>query len=135
MHALCLPVRDCLLDHPALAALDEAHQQRYVVALDGAHLFERLRGVELGGEQIPIRLLQPLQPLRRKALAFKTDLVNTEGPVFAPARSEREGQHVLSDDGSAADERVRADDAMLVYRAKRAQRYVVFNRHVTGERG
>jgi len=53
-----------LLNHSALAALDEPHQQRHVFAFQGAHLFERLRGVQLGGQQVTESLLQPLQPLR-----------------------------------------------------------------------
>ena len=36
-----------LLDHPALAALDETDQQRHVLAFHPLQLFERLGGVHL----------------------------------------------------------------------------------------
>ena len=46
---------------------------------------------------------------------------------------EREGQHILGDDGAAADEGVLAHDAVLVDGAECAQRDVVLNDDVAGE--
>ena len=48
-----------------------------------AHFFEGLRGVELGGEQHTVGLLQLLQALGREAAALKADFVDAEGAIFA----------------------------------------------------
>ena len=76
-----------------------------------------------------------LQPLRRETPPLQPDFVDPEGLVLAPRRGERKRQYILGHDRSAAHKRIGADRAMLVHRAKCAQRHVVLDHHVPGQRG
>src|SRR6185312_15217997 len=107
------------------AALNKCCQVRHVIAFKLAQLFEGLGGVQLRREQHTERLLQGLQPLRRKAATFEADFVNAECLVFPPRGGERKRQDVLRNNRPTTDEGIAADDAMLMNRAEGAQRDVV----------
>ncbi len=65
----------------------------------------------------------------------ESDFVDAEGLVLAVRRSQREGQHVLRHNGSAADEGVRAHGAELMDRAECADGGIVLDDDMTGQRG
>src|SRR5580698_7006994 len=77
-----------LFDNPTLAAFDKPHQQRHVLAFELPHLCNCLRRIHLRRQQQPECLLQPLQPFRRKAAPREADLVDAEGLVLPPRRSQ-----------------------------------------------
>src|ERR1017187_5172147 len=95
-----------LLDHSALAALDESRHNGRVFALKLANLLYRLRRVQLGRQQQPKGFLQSLKPLRRKPAPRQADLINPERLVLAPRRGQRERQHVLRNNRSPANKGV-----------------------------
>ena len=70
-----------------------------------------------------------------ESAALEADGVDAKGGHFATGGGLGEGQHVLRDDGASADVSVRADAAELMHGAKRAEHGVLFNGHVSGERG
>src|SRR5215472_1174502 len=124
-----------LLDHPALALLNKIRHHLHVLARQLADLLHRLGRFHMRSQQQPEGLLQGVQPLRRKPLPRKPDLVNPERLVLPPRRSQRIRQHILRHDRPAPDKRVLPHRAELVHRRERAQADVIFDRHMSGQRG
>src|SRR5215470_4224761 len=67
-----------------------------------AHLLDGLGGVELRAEEITIGLLDQLNALGRKTMAFESDLVYAIAACFSRAHNQRERRNILRDDRSRA---------------------------------
>ena len=99
------------------------------------HLFESLSGVEFGAKEQPVRLLDRLDAVGRKAVAFEADGIHTVAFGIARGDDLGEGRNVLGDDGVRGDIGIFADAAELMHGAEGADRGVVLDGDVAGERG
>src|SRR5208282_1840719 len=126
---------DWLLYYPSLRRLHEADQHLHILAAVGLglQLGERLRGVELGGEQNLISVMDPADALAAEAAAFEADFVQPEGVGVAFGRGEREGQNILRNGSAAPDVGMRADAHELVDRAERSDHGPVFHGYVAAQ--
>src|SRR5919112_1579573 len=124
-----------LFDDAALRGLDEAEQ---LFDLRGALYLvadarERLRGVELGGEQEAEGVVQRLDRLLRVAAALHADRVEAVA-LRVVADREREGERVLDDDRVTADVSLAPDAAELVDARVGPDVRAVLHLDVAGER-
>ena len=99
------------------------------------HLFESLGGVEFGAEEQPVRFLDGLDAIGRKAVAFEADGIHAVAFRVARGDDFGKGRNVLGDDGVRGDVGILADAAELMDGAERADGGVVFDGDVAGKRG
>jgi len=124
-----------LLNNPSFARLNKPDQHLHIVSPVRFRLqfFQRLRSVQLRGEQDLVGAMNFRNPLLRESAPLQSDFVHEIRVRFARGRRHREGQHILRDGRSTADIRMRANAHKLMDRAQRSHNRPLFDHYVASK--